>query len=108
MVRHCKTKLSEKDNEGIFIAKFRDKNDIMKPDLEHYDRLPDDHHDGVGHGHHNGPDAAGVSKPEKNRESFKFEIYLNWRRHALFIPSTMHPCQTYKTHIILLILVDQP
>ena len=35
ILRHCKTKLSERDNEGIFIAKFKDKSDIMKPRLEY-------------------------------------------------------------------------
>ena len=45
MLRECKTKLSEKDKEGIFIAKFKDKSDIMKPHLEYYERLPQGHHD---------------------------------------------------------------
>ena len=45
MLRHCKTKLGEKDKEGIFIAKFRDKSDRMKPHLEYYDRLPETHAD---------------------------------------------------------------
>ena len=42
---HCKTKLGEKDKEGIFVAKFRDKSDIMKPHLEYYDRLQEGHDD---------------------------------------------------------------
>ena len=45
MLRHCKTKLGDKNKEGTFIANLRDKSDVMKPHLEHYDRLPEGHAD---------------------------------------------------------------
>jgi len=44
MLRHCRTKLEDKDKEGVLVAKLR-KSDDLKPHLDYYDRLPDSHAD---------------------------------------------------------------
>ena len=44
MVRHLRTKLSDHDKEGILVKKLR-KSESLKPHLEYYDRMPDDHAD---------------------------------------------------------------
>ena len=42
--RHLRTKLEDKDKEGIVVAKLR-KSDALRPHLEYYDRLPESHAD---------------------------------------------------------------
>ena len=44
MLRHCITKLSDKDKQGILVKKLR-KSDRLKPHLEYYDRCHDGHAD---------------------------------------------------------------
>ena len=44
MVRHLRTKLSDHDKEGILVKKLR-KSESLKPHLEYYDRMPEDHPD---------------------------------------------------------------
>jgi len=44
MLRYLRTKLEDKDKEGIVISKLR-KSDALRPHLEYYDRLPESHAD---------------------------------------------------------------
>ena len=44
MFRHCRTNLSDRDKEGILVAKLR-KSEELKPHLEYYDRMPEGHAD---------------------------------------------------------------
>jgi len=44
MLRHCRTKLEDRDKEGILVNKLRG-SDALRPHLDYYDRLPETHAD---------------------------------------------------------------